>query len=311
VGFEGGDGADDDCRSRGVILNDDDAGTFDSVNPGLRISQSNYGRLAEFVTSELGIKMPESKVTMIQSRLAHRVRDLGLESLDDYCEHLFSPAGAATEHVHFMNAVTTNKTDFFREPQHFDCLTRTVLPQLLASPRCARDRSIGVWSAACSSGEEPYTLAIVLSEYASGHPPFEFRILATDISTSVLQTARDGIYSRHLIEPVPPALRRKYFLQSKSGKGSVRIKATLRRSVSFHQLNFMDDDYCVREMFDVIFCRNVLIYFDRATQQAVIGKLCRNLNPGGFLFVSHTEFLSGLDLPLESLGSSCFKKHGE
>jgi len=285
--------------------------TYECTGPRLRISSRSFDQLAEFVTSKLGIKMPESKVTMIQSRLMRRIGELGLESIEEYCEHLFSSAEAEGERVHFINAITTNKTDFFREPQHFEYLTRTALPGLTGSGGAARERRIVVWSAGCSSGEEPYTLAMVLSEYAFTHPPFEFGILATDVSTKVLQMGKEGIYARQSIDPVPPELRRKYFLQGKAEAQSVRIKAALRRSVSFHRLNFMDADYCVREMFDVIFCRNVLIYFDRPTQQAVITKLCRNLKPGGYLFVSLSESLTGLDLPLVSLGSSSFRKHQE
>jgi chemotaxis protein methyltransferase CheR len=281
------------------------------MDPRLRISPQSLSQLTQYITAELGIRMPESKATMIQSRLARRIRELGIESIDDYCEHLFSSAGAETEYVHFINAVTTNKTDFFREPQHFNYLTGTVLPQLARSGTEVRHGGIAFWSAGCSSGEEAYTLAMVLNEYAAGHPPFEFRILATDVSTKVLQMAKDGIYTRQSIAPVPTALRRKYFLQGKSGQTSVRIKAPLRQSVSFHRLNFMDADYHVRAMFDVIFCRNVLIYFDRLTQQTVINKLCTNLRPGGYLFVCHSESLAGLDVPLLSLGSSCFRKQGE
>ncbi len=298
-------------RGRGRLLLADRS-NLESVHPALRISRENLSRLAAFVTAELGIMMPESKVSLIQSRLARRLRDLGLDSLDDYCEHLFSSEGNMSEHGHFVDAITTNKTDFFRERQHFDHLTATVLPKLTGPGMPARDRSIAVWSAACASGEEPYTLAIVLSEYALARPTFEFGILATDISAKVLQTAIDGIYAKPLIAPVPPALRRRYFLHGKGGEApSVRIKPALRQKVSFHQLNFMDADYCVREMFDIIFCRNVLIYFDRPTQQAVIGKLCRNLNPGGYLFISLSESLSGLDLPLVSLGASCFQKYSK
>ena len=258
--------------------------------------------MARFVTAELGIKMPESKVSMIQSRLLHRVRQLGLASLDDYCEHLFSAEGAESERFHFVDAITTNKTDFFREPAHFSYLTQNILPQF-------RDRRISLWSAACSSGEEPYTLAMVLSEFAAANPPFDFRILATDISTKVLQRAKEAIYSKQSIAPIPSALCRKYLLQS-DDRASARITPALRRHVSFHRMNFMDPDYPVRQMFEVVFCRNVLIYFDRPTQQAVISKLCRNLIPGGYLFVSHSESLSGLDLPLDSLGASCFRKQG-
>jgi chemotaxis protein methyltransferase CheR len=280
--------------------------TPERIDPSLHISPRSFGRLAEFVNGELGIKMPESKIPMIQSRLLRRVRALRLPSIDDYCEYLFSPSGGEAERVHFINAVTTNKTDFFREPQHFKYLTETALGRLDQS---ASVRRISVWSAACSSGEEPYTLAMVLSEYAACHPGFDFRILATDISTKVLKLAREAVYAHPQVAPVPRAMRQKYLLQGREGDHQVtRVVPELRRKVSFHQLNFMDADYRVRDMFEVIFCRNVLIYFDRPTQEAVINKLCHNLASGGFLFISHSETLSGLNVPVVSMGMSCYRK---
>jgi chemotaxis protein methyltransferase CheR len=282
--------------------------SVEGADPALRISARSFDRLAQYITGELGIQMPPTKVSLIQSRLLRRVRHLGLASLDEYCEHFFSDSVGEEERVHFVNAITTNKTDFFREPQHFKYLTETALPTLAGQHRSV-DRRISVWSAACSSGEEPYTLAMVLSEYGAARPGFDFRILATDVSTKVLKMAADGIYTRQQIEPVPRELRPRYLLNGKAGQNTlVRITPALRRMVSFHQLNFMDADYGVREMFDVIFCRNVMIYFNRATQQEVIGKLCRNLHRGGYLFVSHSESLSGLDLPLAPVGASCFRR---
>ncbi len=291
----------------------EDKNNSERIDPALRISPHSFAQLSDFITRELGIKMPESKVSLIQSRLLRRVRELGLESIDEYCDFLFSPAEAGAERIHFINAITTNKTDFFREPRHFQYLTETVLPQIQRSKRTALDKRIAVWSAACSSGEEPYTLAMVLSEYAAGHPGFDFRILATDVSTKVLRMAQDGIYTAQQITPIPREFRRKYLLhgkgkQERTGPSLLRITPALRRRVSFHQLNFTDSDYHVREMFEVIFCRNVLIYFDRPLQEAVINKLCRNLSPGGYLFVSHSESLLGLDVPLVSLRASCFQK---
>jgi chemotaxis protein methyltransferase CheR len=273
------------------------------------MSSRSFERLAEFITRELGIKMPASKASMIQSRLFRRVRDLKLGSIDEYCEHLFSSAADDLERSRFIDAVTTNKTDFFREPQHFRYLTETALPRIRGSGRANAILPVTAWSAACSSGEEPYTLAMVLSEYRAALPGFDFRILATDISTKVLRIAKDGIYSAQQIAPVSPQLRRKYLLRGKGEDRSLfRIAPPLRRSVSFHRLNLMDADYSVRDMFDIVFCRNVLIYFDRHVQEAVIRKLCRNLKPGGYLFVGHSESLSGFDLPLVSVGSSCFRK---
>jgi chemotaxis protein methyltransferase CheR len=284
---------------------ENDAGP-EPIDPAVRISPHTFGQMAEFITRELGIKMPESKVSLIQSRLLRRVRELGLQSIDDYRDHLFSPSETGEERIHFINAITTNKTDFFREPQHFKYLTETVLGQLARSRRATPGRGLAVWSAACSSGEEPYTLAMVLSEYAAGHPGFDFRILATDVSTKVLKVAKDGIYTAQQIGPVPREYRRKYLLHGKRQHGNavepslLRITPALHGLVSFRQLNFIDADYRVREMFDVIFCRNVLIYFDRSTQEAAINKLCHNLIPGGYLFISHSESLSGLDVPLVS-----------
>jgi chemotaxis protein methyltransferase CheR len=274
-------------------------------DPAARISTGSFSRLAELITRELGIKMMESKVPMIQSRLLRRVRELGLQSIDEYCEHLFQLEDSASERIHFIDAVTTNKTDFFREPQHFQMLASSVIPALSRDRLLAAGAPLAVWSAPCSSGEEPYTLAMVLSEISG----LNFRILGTDVSTKVLQKAKDAIYTEEQIQPVPADYRSKYLRRGKGEQSSlVRICPALRSTVSFHRLNFMQEDYGVRDLFHVIFCRNVLIYFDRATQEAVINKLCRNLIPGGFLFIGHSESLSGLQVPLVSAGQSCFRK---
>ena len=272
----------------------------------LRISEKSFERLCTYITKTVGIKMPPSKVSMIQSRLLRRVRELGLGSLEDYCQHLFESPEDGDERMLFINAITTNKTDFYREPQHFRLLV-SLLPELNRR-RHGRGRLL-VWSAACSSGEEPYTLAMVLANYGLSHPHFDFHILATDISTRVLATARHAVYARQLATPLPAELRRRYLLQARTdGGATVRVAPDLRRTISFHQLNLMDAHYPVHDMFDVVFCRNVLIYFDRPTQEAVIGRLCRNLKVGGYLFISHSETLSGLDLPLEAIGSSCYRR---
>jgi len=272
------------------------------------LSPASFARLAKYITDELGIKMPESKASMIQSRLLRRARELGLGSVEEYGEYFFASAHAE-EREQFINAVTTNKTDFFREPAHFEFLVRTVLP---AMPRDASSRfglSIKAWSAGCSSGEEPYTLAMVLNEYGVGKPGFDYGILATDVSTRVLERARSGIYPESLIAPVPPDLRRKYLWRSRAKtEAQVRVVPDLRRRITFHQLNFMDEDYSIRDIFDFVFFRNVMIYFDRPTQEAVIAKICRNLAPGGYLFVGHSESLAGLDVPVKLVQTSVFRK---
>lgn len=273
----------------------------------VELSRQSFARFAQFITSELGIKMPETKLTMVQSRLLRRVRELGLRSVEQYPEYFFDSSNAE-EREHFINAITTNKTDFFREPEHFDYLTDRALPSLSHAALPAGWR-FKLWSAGCSSGEEPYTLSMVLDEYAQQRPGFDFAILGTDISTRVLDQARNGIYPESQILPIPPELRRKYLLQGReNSRKLVRIVPALRRRIHFHHLNFMDEDYGIRDVFDVIFFRNVLIYFDRPTQEAVINKVCRNLAPGGYLFVGHSESLAGLDVPVRAVHTSVFRK---
>jgi len=272
----------------------------------LELSPEGFTRLARFITSELGIKMPTSKISMIQSRLVRRVRELGMRSIEQYGEYLLASENTE-ERDHFINAITTNKTDFFREPEHFRYLTEVALPSLGQSA-AYEPRNTRVWSAACSSGEEPYTLAMVLKEHAQQHTGFDFAILATDVSTKVLQKAYRGIYSEELIAPIPSELRRRYLLQSTSQSSRlVRIVPALRQKVSFHRLNFMAPHYRIKDRFDIIFLRNVLIYFDKPTQGAVVNKVCSHLNPGGYLFVSHSESLSELNVPVKRVHTSVFR----
>ncbi|MGA2244949.1 MAG: CheR family methyltransferase [Verrucomicrobiota bacterium] len=278
--------------------------------PGL--SADSLARFCKYITGELGITMSPAKLPMLQSRLQRRLRALGLGTLDQYQSYLFDSAQGNEERVHFINAITTNKTDFFRESQHFDYLARTALPALDPRTRAGaleRPWRLKLWCAGCSSGEEPYTLAMVLSEFGEVRTGFDFSLLATDISTKVLDHAQLGIYDEERVIPVPPAWRTKYLLRSKDpAQKQVRIIPKLRAKISYHRLNFMAADYGVKEMFDVIFFRNVMIYFNKPTQEAVIHKLCRNLVPGGYLFVGHSESLAGLTLPVKCIASAVYRK---
>jgi len=267
------------------------------------LSAASFAKLARFTTRELGIKMPDAKLPMIQSRLMRRTRELGFDSLDRYADYLLDAAAGADERIHFINAITTNKTDFFREPSHFDYLSAVVLPGFEGG-RCFR-----AWSAGCSSGEEPYTLAMILSEFAALRGGFDFSILATDISTRVLDRAREAIYEENLIGPIPAPLRARYLLRSKdASRRVVRIAPELRQRVTFERLNFMDARYSTGGTLDAIFFRNVMIYFDRNTQEDVINRMCRNLRFGGHLFVGHSESLAGLDVPLDAIGPALYRK---
>ena len=279
-----------------------DAGEVSELSP------KTFARFAQFITGELGIKMPESKLTMVQSRLLRRVRELRLSSVEQYAAYFFASSNA-DEREQFINAITTNKTDFFREPEHFAFLTRIALPSLSRTKDCGPGSRLKVWSAGCSSGEEPYTLAMLLSEYALQQPGFDFAILGTDISSKVLDHARSGIYQESQTLPVPPELRRKYLWQSRNkSERLVRVIPELRRKVTFHPLNFMDSDYGIRDRFHLVFFRNVMIYFDRPTQEAVINKICRNLVPGGYFFAGHSESLAGLNTGLSCVETAVFRK---
>lgn len=271
------------------------------------MSKESFGRFSKFITRELGIKMPPEKRIMLQSRLYKRMTQLHLANLEEYEQHLFNLPDTSDEWSEFINLVTTNKTDFFREPKHFEFLTGTALPSLESGK--PGNRPFRLWCAGCSSGEEPYTLTMVLSEYKIAHPGFDFSILATDISTRVLKHARTAIYDEERVDPISIDLRRRYLLRSKDRKRRIiRITPELRQKVRFGRLNFMNEDYGVKEQFDTIFFRNVMIYFSKQTQQAVLEKLCRNLYVGGYLFAGHSESLVGFDLPIKQVSNSVFQK---
>ncbi len=277
------------------------------------MGSANFDCFAELITRELGIKMPANKAQMLQSRLMRRVRSLGLDSLDAYQHYLFHSPGRDDERVHFIDAVTTNKTDFFREPQHFDYLLKTVIPLLSRERSMNRQQPFHLWCAGCSSGEEPYTLAMLLNEHAeterTEHRDFPFSLLATDISTRVLESARAGIYPSPRIAPIPEPLRKKYLRRHRNrSQDLVRVVPELRGKIGFHRLNFMNPDYQIRNLFDVVFFRNVMIYFDRPTQEMVIKRILRHARPGAFLFVGHSESISSLNLPLRQAGLAVFQK---
>jgi chemotaxis protein methyltransferase CheR len=208
-----------------------------------------------------------------------------------------------------IDVVTTNKTDFFREPRHFDYLLGSAIPDLIGLCGAGLRRKLRVWSAGCSTGEEPYTIAMVLSEFREQCPPFDFSVEATDISTRVLETARRGVYKEEKAATVPSVLKKKYFMVSKDkDRRLVRMVPELRTSVRFRRLNFMEDNFDIGGPVDILFCRNVIIYFDKPTQERLLNRLCGHLIPGGYMFMGHSETLSGLKTPLVSAGPMVYKK---
>ena len=283
--------------------------TYNS-NPDLdcfraQLSDTDFMDFSKFIYSKYGIKMPSIKKIMLQGRLLKRIRELKMSSFSEYKEYFFSQEGQQREILQFLNVVTTNKTDFFREPIHFNYLNEVVLPERQQQKITDIFR---IWSSACSSGEEPYTIAIVLNEHQSLNPSFRFEITGTDISTQVLEKAAKGIYPAAKIEEIPLDIKKKYFLKSKDPANStIKVNNILQRNLTLSYLNLMEN-YSFSINFDVIFCRNVLIYFDRETQEKVLQKMCTYLKHGGYIFIGHSESLSGMNLPLEHIKPTIFKK---
>jgi chemotaxis protein methyltransferase CheR len=273
------------------------------------LSRAQYDRLAALIYQKAGIQLGADRQTMLGSRIQRRLKALKMTSYEEYCTYLFGIHGQRDELVHMIDVVTTNKTDFFREPAHFDYLMESALPELVE--QCEHQRPLLIWSAGCSSGEEPYTLAILLSEYAEANPGFDFRILATDISTTILEKAKKAVYTEQIISPISMDLRKKYLMRSKTrGSDQVRVIPALRSRIEFRHLNFMDDNFGLSEKADAIFCRNVIIYFDRETQENILLKLSSNLVDDGFMFVGHAESLHDMDLPLAPVAPALYRKIG-
>lgn len=272
-----------------------------------QLSETDFEKLGSMIYQIAGIKMPPSKKVMVQARLKKRLRALGMNSFPNYVDYVFSKEGLDAEIVHILDVISTNKTDFFRESIHFSFLSERVLPVFAQR---SEGKLFKVWSAGCSSGEEAYTLAMVLNEFGLKVPGFDFSILGTDISTTILAMAKNAVFAESRLKPaVPERLIRRYFMKSKDPvKKWYRIIPEIRRKTQFSRLNFMDDRYPVTDMFDVVFCRNVLIYFDRDTQEQVVRKICNHLKPGGYLFHGHSESLIGMDLPLKNIQSTIFRK---
>ncbi|WP_051321334.1 CheR family methyltransferase [Chrysiogenes arsenatis] len=275
------------------------------------ISDADFKRLKEYIESHCGIKLGDTKRQMVEGRLRKRLREHGFASYREYLDFVFHTPQGEDEIISLIDVLTTNKTDFFREPAHFDFLVGHAIPEIIPLLRRDNRRIFKVWSAGCSTGEEPYTLAMVLFDaLASYGSSIDFSILATDISTQVLEKAHQGIYDQAKVESqIPSSLQRKFMLRSKDrSRKLMRFAPEVRSRLSFKRLNFMDATYGLKEKFDVIFCRNVLIYFDKKTQEAILRKQIAHLSDDGYLFLGHSETLNGMNLPLRGCYPTVYKK---
>lgn len=269
------------------------------------MTDGDFLRISKFIYNGYGIKLPHSKKIMLESRLRKRLKSNNMESFEEYCEYVFSEEGKKNEVIHMIDVVSTNKTDFFREPGHFDYMTKHILPIFEEKG----GGSLNVWSSACSTGEEAYSIAMTIEDFFQENLAIDYAVYCTDISSRVLQTGIKAIYDIERIKNIPLETKKKYFLKSKDEVNkTVRLVPSLRKKLRFNRLNLMDDNYVVPFEFDIIFCRNVLIYFDKPTQEKVLNKLCLKLKKGGIFFLGHSESLNGIKVPLKTIQPTIFEK---
>jgi len=267
--------------------------------------ESEYDFIRDLVYEHSRISLGPDKRELVSARLGKRLRATNTPNLTAYCQLLQSPA-AEEELGHLIDAISTNHTFFFRENTHFDFLRDVIVPEMQTRARAERWPQLRIWSAACSSGEEPYSIAMTLARCTLSLP---WRIEATDISRRVLARADAAIYSRDAVERLAPELIRAYFQRGFGPQeGYYRVKAELREHLAFHRLNLLEGEPPFTEPFQTIFCRNVMIYFDRPTQEQLVTRLARRLVPGGYLLVGHSESLSHIRHPLRMLHPATYQK---
>ncbi len=274
------------------------------------LSIADFSKISTLIGNEVGIRLPPAKRLMVEGRLRRRLRALQIPTFDAYCDHIFRGDGMAAELPYLINVVTTNKTDFFREPEHFELMRSKMIPELLAARSGERNPMIKVWSAAASTGAEAFTCAMVLADMVKESGGFRFSILGTDISTDVLAQGQRGVYPADQIVPVPQQMQGKYLMWARKPglRPDVRIVPELRRLVQFHRLNLMDEKYPFDQDVDIILLRNVLIYFDKADQAKVINRLVNHLRPGGYLLLGHSESMVGTSIPVRQVAPAVFQR---
>ncbi len=271
----------------------------------MSLTNQDYDRIRRLVYEHSRIDLGDNKKELVTARLAKRLRATGIPDYAAYCRHVDSRAGV-DELTHLIDAISTNHTFFFREIKHFDYMRDVVLPGALKGE--AR-KEFRLWSAASSSGEEPYSIAIQLDDWFSRQPGWTWKVEATDISTKILAKAREGIYPAERLREVPPEWMRSYFQKGiGEWEGHFRLKAELRQRVHYTHLNLLSASYPFSEPFHAIWCRNVMIYFDRPTQEQLVNQLAAKLAPGGWLFIGHSESLTGIRHPLKAVKPAIYQK---
>lgn len=282
------------------------ASSADVSEKEFSFTDANFKFLSQLVYDTAGISLNEDKRELVYGRLSKRLRILGMTTFNQYCDLLKTDDD--DEIVHFINAITTNVTNFFREIHHFEYLETTLLPELIRNKSDAFEPKLRVWSAGCSSGNEPYSIAMVLKECITNLDRWDAKILATDLDSNILEVAKNGVYPISNIESVSDRRIKNWFKNGKgSNEGVAKVSGELSDLITYKKLNLMDP-WPMRGLFDFIFCRNVAIYFDKETRETVINRMADQLKDGGCLFVGHSETLFGVSTRFECVGKTIYKK---
>jgi chemotaxis protein methyltransferase CheR len=267
-------------------------------------TDKHFSRIRKFVTAHTGIVLTDAKKDMVYGRLSKRIRAQFEGSFDAFCHAV--DEGDKAEQEYLINAITTNLTAFFRENHHFEYLRDKLIPELLRQKQ--QSRKIRIWSAGCSTGEEPYSLAMTLREAIPGIDNWDVKILATDLDANVVQHGQDGVYTRERISGLDESRQRRWFKLGKGeNQGLVKVKPELQQLIHFKRLNLLDD-WPMKGLFDVIFCRNVVIYFDKQTQSELFERYANILTPGGHLFIGHSESLYKVSERFAALGHTVYRQ---
>jgi chemotaxis protein methyltransferase CheR len=277
---------------------------FGTGQYGPVLGDPEFEFIRHVIGENAGIVLGPNKRQLVQGRLARRLRELGLPTYEAYCEHVRE--SGPEELVGLINALTTNVTSFFRENHHFEALTSFMVPEALK--RNAASRRIRIWSAGCSTGEEPYCIAMAASEVVPAAAQWDFRILATDIDSDVIAAGERGVYPLDRLSSAPPERLRRFFQKGCGAQtGNAVVKAAVRSLVTFRTLN-LQHRWPMRGPFDVIFCRNVMIYFDQATRERLVARFAQLLAPGGYLCIGHSESIQGGATPFRLVGKTIYRK---
>jgi len=258
------------------------------------LTEEDFRKISDIVYEHCGINLHNGKKELVRARVAKRLRSGNFKTFSEYIKYVLQDK-TGTEFSILIDSLSTNLTGFFREPQHYAFLRSEFLPLLMERKKKKRDFRIRAWSAGCSSGEEPYSLAMTLLEAIQDTGRWDVKVFANDISTTMLETAQKGIYEKERVEPIPSLLRQKYLILHRKGNRRVfEVGKILRDTVTFKHMNLVKD-WVIREPLDFIFCRNVMIYFDKSTQARLLNRFWHLLSPGGMLFTGHSESLIGID----------------